>query len=94
MHTPVVCNLSVTKSDRLGELRWMPTKVPRGVKVADMHAMVDGVCIDEVVTESVDINCRPHKSWEVLQRCAARGRLNRGDRWDASIDAKCPGAIC
>lgn len=71
MHTPVVCNLLVTKLDRLGELRWMPKKVLHGLKVADMHTMVDGACTDEVVTESVDIKCRPRKSWEVLQRCVA-----------------------
>lgn len=70
-HTPVVCNLSVTKSNRHSKLRWMPTKVPRGVKMVDMHAGVDEVCTDEVVIEAVDIKCRSRKSWDVLQRCAA-----------------------
>lgn len=62
MPTPVVCNLSVTKYNQFGEIRWMLTKVPCGVKVVDMHAVVDGVCTDEVVTELVDVNYRPRKS--------------------------------
>lgn len=32
-----------------------------------MHAAVDGVCTNEVVVELVEINYRPHKSWDVLQ---------------------------
>lgn len=79
MHISIGCNLSATKSDRLHELRWMPRKVSRGVKVEDMHAMVDGVCTNEVVIELIDINCRHYKSWEVLNRCVAQGRSNRGD---------------
>lgn len=70
----------------------MSTKVPCGVEIAYMHEVVDGVCIDKVVAELVNIKCRPHKSWDVLQRCAAQGRSNRGDQREAWIGAKCPGA--
>lgn len=60
------------------KLRLMSTKVPRGVKVVDMHATVDGVCTDEVVTEWVNINCRPRKSWDVLQRSCRGVHLEEG----------------
>ncbi|XP_059078042.1 ATP-dependent RNA helicase dbp4-like [Cryptomeria japonica] len=52
--------------------------MPHGFKVADMHATVDGMYIDEVVTKLVDINCRPCKSWEVLQRRYRGLRLEEG----------------
>lgn len=70
----------------------MLTKVPHGVKVAYMHVVVDGVCTNEVVTKLIKIKWRPHKSWDVLQRCVAQGRSNRGDQREASIDAECSGA--
>lgn len=60
-HTSVVCKWLVTVLDQHSELRWMSIKVPHGVEVADMHVVVDGVCTDEVVSELVNIKCRPQK---------------------------------
>lgn len=64
--------------------------VPRGVKVADRYAAIDGVCIDKVVTELVGINCKPRKSWKVLQKHCRGVSLEEGRT--AMIDAECPGA--
>lgn len=69
----------------------MPSKVPCRFEVENKHEVVDGICTDEVVTELVDIKCRPRKSRDVLQRCVAQGNLNIGDRWSESIDAECLG---
>lgn len=69
----------------------MPTKVPHGVEVENMPEVVDGVCIDEVVTELVEFNCRPHKSRVDGKRLVAQGRSNRVDRWHPLIDVKCLG---
>lgn len=88
----VVHYWSVTASGQHSDPRWIPIKVPHGVEMEDMHEVVDGVFHDEVVIESIDIKCRPHKSRDVLQRFAARGRSNIDDRWNALIDSKCPGA--
>lgn len=59
--------------------RWL-TWMPRGVKVADSHAAVDEMYINEVVAKLVDINGRSHQSWDVLQAvvevCGSRSEDN------------------
>lgn len=43
--------------------------------MADLHAVVDGMCTDKVVEELVDINGRSRKSWDVLQSCCGGLRI-------------------